>query len=125
MQKPAGAWITQYVPGSLVEADVVGAGCLLIHRSVLEKMAYEHPNPVHPNHPWFDWRVDVPPTKLPDGTMVFPDGVPSMSEDFVFNLRARQLGFKTFVDSSVVCRHVGNAQALPGVLEPCEATPNT
>ena len=38
-----GQWVTQFKPGSMVEVDVVGAGCLLIKREVLEKCPPQRP----------------------------------------------------------------------------------
>lgn len=49
-----GQWVTEYKQGSIVEVDLVGAGCLAIHRSVLESLP-----PQSPGHHWFDWRVDM------------------------------------------------------------------
>jgi hypothetical protein len=42
------AWVSNFPVGETIEVDYVGAGCLLIHRRVLEKM----------KKPWFDWCVD-------------------------------------------------------------------
>ena len=53
MQKNGG-WCIDYPPNSVIEVDVVGAGCLLIHRSVFENMPHQRPG-----KPWFDWRVDM------------------------------------------------------------------
>ena len=49
-----GTWLTDYKRGSIVEVDYVGAGCLVIHRSVLEQLP-----PQRPGKHWFDWRVDM------------------------------------------------------------------
>ena len=32
------SWLTSYPPNSLVEVDLVGSGCLLLHRSILEAL---------------------------------------------------------------------------------------
>ncbi|MDE2095638.1 MAG: hypothetical protein KGL39_00145 [Patescibacteria group bacterium] len=111
-----GQWITNFVPGSLVEADVVGSGCLLIHRSVLEAMS---PSDKARGKQWFDWRVDM------RGTGTLPDGL-CMSEDFVFCANARQqLGIKAYVDTSIVCKHIGYAQAGLGTFTPLDCQPIT
>lgn len=68
-------------PASLVEADAVGAGCLLIRREVLEAM----------EPPWFAFN---------------PGGYGG--EDFYFCRRAAGLGYKPVVDLSVQCAHVTN-----------------
>lgn len=107
-----GQWVTEYPAKSLIEVDVVGAGCLLIHRSVIEKLP-----PVDPElgRAWFSWRVDRAHL-LPPG-----DG---MSEDFVFCKQVREkLGIPIVVDTSVVTKHVGLAEALPGHFGPIDAVP--
>jgi hypothetical protein len=38
MMKPVGRWVTHFKPNSLVEVDVVGAGCLLISCDLLRQM---------------------------------------------------------------------------------------
>src|SRR3990167_9080572 len=38
MMRPVGQWITQWTPNAVIEVDVVGAGCMLIHRSILENL---------------------------------------------------------------------------------------
>lgn len=110
MMKPLGRWMTQY-PSHLFEVDVVGAGCLLIRRDVLEAFVR---NPQRPGKPFFDWRVDMV-GHLPQGEC--------LSEDFTFCTHARRLGIKTMVDPSIQCRHIGLADAVPGAMIPCNATP--
>jgi len=108
-----GQWVTQFAHGSCFEVDVVGAGCLLIRRDVLEAVAK---NPQRPGHVWFDWRVNYQGLRPREECM---------SEDFTFNLHAKKLGFPTYLDTSVVCRHVGLASATYASFVPCEATPHT
>lgn len=64
--------------GTLVDLTFCGAGCLLIHRSVLEKMD-------DPTDPWCWFGHDV----------MVPTGGPAerMSEDYTFCARARAAGF--------------------------------
>lgn len=104
-----GQWVTNYVPGSLVEVDWVGAGCLLVHRSVFEAMLK---NPPRPGKIAFDWRVDLRGTgSVPEDTC--------LSEDFVFNQHAkRTLGVSTYVDTSVVCKHCGYAEFTHNNVQP-------
>lgn len=109
----SGQWVTQYPENSLIEVDLVGAGCLLIRRDVLEKLPPQRPEA---GKHWFDWKVDAKGV-LPDGEC--------LSEDFTFNLHARRHGFRTYVDTSVLCKHVGLASATYGRLDPCEANPVT
>lgn len=101
-----GQWHTQFVPGQVVEVDVVGNGCLLVHRSVFEKVP-----PLAPGKPWYHWRVDL------RGTGTVPDES-CMSEDYSWNWHVRKYGHKIMVDTSVQCEHVGLAQAKLGVFEP-------
>ncbi len=108
MMRPVGQWITHYPPNSLIEVDVVGAGCLLLHRSLLEAFAK---TPQRPGHPWFDWRVNMQGI-LPQGEC--------LSEDFTLNTHARKLGYRTMVDTSVQCKHTGLADFTYNDVRPCE-----
>lgn len=114
MMKPVGQWVTRFPVGKLIEVDVVGAGCLLIAREVLEKMPPQSP---HYGSHWFDWRVD-------QKSLATPDRLP-LSEDFTFCMACKQLGYKIMVDTAIMCRHVGLGEANYGTFKPCEATPNT
>lgn len=105
-----GGWHTNFPLGSVQEVDLVGAGCLLIHRSVLERMP-----PIDPQFGkhWFSWRVDR--------ASVLPPGE-ALSEDFSFCVHARRtLGIPTLVDTSIKCKHVGLAMADYAEYLPCEA----
>jgi hypothetical protein len=108
-------WVTELPAANepqLIEVDFVGAGCLLIHRSVLEALA-QRPHP--PGKPWFHWRVDLD-TSVPLGEAV--------SEDFSFCQRVRrELGIPILVDCSVRCLHIGTAEASHGSLLPAGSTP--
>jgi hypothetical protein len=85
-------WVTSWnPPDSLVEVDFVGAGCLLIHRRVLEQLP----------KPWFEWEIGKEVEK----------GRGALSEDFSFCLRAKRARFKVHLDTSVRCEHVGLGQA--------------
>lgn len=85
--------------GKLLEADLVGAGCLLIHRRVLEGMA----------QPWFRWT---------EGDEALP-ARDRLSDDFFFCRKAKEAGFKVFIDTGVRCLHVGlGASELGGVFLP-------
>lgn len=80
---------------ALIEVDLVGAGCLLIHRRVLEAFDAKLPKP------WFEWltdRLDLPPHAR-------------KSEDFEFCVRAQARGYKIYVDTAVQCRHIGFGKA--------------
>lgn len=106
-----GGWFTGYPPNSLVEVDLVGAGCLLIHRSVLERLPAQSPG-----HHWFDWKVDL--------AGVLPPGE-CLSEDFTFCLHSKRNGFQVLVDTSIICKHIGLAESTQAGYGPLEATPVT
>lgn len=102
-----GQWITEFPKDALLEVDLVGAGCLLIHTDVLRALP-----PQRPGKHWFDWRVDM--------KSVMPAGE-CLSEDFTFNVHARRHGFKTVVDTSIQCRHIGFAESRLKSFRPLEA----
>lgn len=88
-------WVTTWnPPNSIVEVDLVGAGCLLIHRRVLERM----------QAPWFEWEIGKNDPSAPKGRS-------AMSEDFTFCLKAKAAGFKIHLDTSIRCEHVGLGQS--------------
>ncbi len=104
-------WVTE-IPSlgenPVVEVDLVGAGCLLIHRSLLERMAKECP--VAPGKTWFHWRSDLHGI-APAGT--------ALSEDYSFNYQVRtRLGIPILVDTSIRCRHIGLGEAQFGQFGP-------
>ena len=66
----------------IVEVDGVGAGCLLIHRKVLETI----------KKPYFLFQYND------DGKIV-------LGEDFYFCLKAKKAGFKVWVDRKMVSSH--------------------
>lgn len=72
-------------PGSLVKADATGAGCLLIHRDVFDKITGE------PAFRWFQHEFE--------GTHMF-------GEDFTFCRRARSAGFQLYIDTAVKAGHI-------------------
>lgn len=89
-------WITEWnPPNSRIEVDMCGAGCLLIRRDVLEKVP----------PPWFNWQLDK-------------EGTDKLSEDFAFCMKAKAHGFTVHVDTSIVCRHIGYSESVPGGLQP-------
>lgn len=102
-----GAWVTEFPQGATIEVDLVGAGCLLIRRDVLENMP-----PQRQGAHWFDWRVNMQ-NLLPPGDC--------LSEDFTFCLHARRaMGLKILVDTSIVCKHIGLAEAGYGTFNPLD-----
>lgn len=95
------SWVTKFTPNSVLEVDMVGAGCLLINRKVLESI----------QKPWFEWLCDK--DDLPQYEKV--------SEDFAFCRKAKRSGFKIHVDTSVECMHAGYGRTdTNGTFKPLE-----
>lgn len=106
-----GQWVTD-IPhlgrDPVVEVELVGAGCLLIHRTVLERMARECP--LAPGKPWFYWKSDL--------AGLVPPGE-ATSEDYSFCWQARnRMGVPVLVDTSIRCKHLGMAEADLGTFKP-------
>jgi len=76
--------IIEWEDGELLEADAVGAASLLIDIDVLEQM----------KSPWFE--------------MNYPFGRGVISEDLSFCLKAKELGYKIYCDTSCTNSHLGN-----------------
>jgi hypothetical protein len=94
--------ITNYAPGSLVEAAYAGAGCLLEHRSVFERMLQAGIKQ------FYEWTLTA--ASDPPGT--------GRSEDFEHMARARALGFKIYVDTGIIAIHETHAQVTAKGLLP-------
>jgi len=67
--------------GKLIPVDGVGMGFCLIRRDVFQAM----------DPPWFTFNSKW-----------------GCSEDFAFCLKAKELGYKVWVDTSVICKHSAN-----------------
>jgi len=91
--------ITNYTPGSLVNADLVPGGCLLIHRSVFDRFL------ANGIKRFFQWTL----------TAEEPQG---KSEDFFFTTKARELGYQPMVDTSLIATHETHAQVTAKGLLP-------
>lgn len=116
-----GSWLNPLPPPQVMDVDLVGAGCLLIHRSVLERLPPQRPLE---GKTWFDWRVDCQGIKNPDGSLRFHQGM-CLSEDFTFCVHAKNHGIPVKLDTSIMCKHIGMAQATYGDLQPLDASPHT
>ena len=79
--EPSYVPVLDYKDG-LVEVDGVGLGCCLIKRKVFESIS----------EPWFD---------LPALTEV--------TEDFYFCNKAKEAGFRIYVDTTIKCGHIGES----------------
>lgn len=80
-----------YPEDKVVEIDAAGTGCLLIHRSVLEKFR-KNADPVHQGQDWC-WFQDMPL----HGEWV--------GEDLLFCLRAKALGFPIHAVTGCILPH--------------------
>jgi GT2 family glycosyltransferase len=78
----------EWQEGSCVEVDAVGAGCLLVHRDVYSDIARRIPNRAAL---WFQETVI---------------GERLIGEDISFCMKASQLGYKIFIDTSVNVGHI-------------------
>lgn len=84
VQRPFGEWYREWPPASLVDAEAVGGGCMMIDREVLRAMDF----------PWFRW-----PEQFHDGKLT------AISDDTDFCGRAKMLGFSVHADGRVRCGH--------------------
>ncbi|MEN6615117.1 MAG: hypothetical protein ABFD12_01025 [Syntrophorhabdus sp.] len=75
--------IDDYTPGSLVECDATGTGCILYNMEVFRKLPY----------PWFRFQ------KNPENGMV-------IGEDIGFCQDLKAAGYKIYVDTSVEIGHL-------------------
>ena len=80
----------KYDKNSVFEIDACGTGCVLIHRSVLEKMREMADPNQGPDWCWF-WDGPI------EGNWI--------SEDLLFSRRIRQLGFSIYVNTGAVLPH--------------------
>jgi len=78
--------LMEYIEGQrddgLIEVDGAGTGCILIHRSVLEKMKTN----------WFRFQYTE-------------EGSIKYSEDYSFSQKVKELGYKIYVDTNFICEH--------------------
>jgi SAM-dependent methyltransferase len=94
-----------------------GTGFVAMHRDVCEAVAATMPL-THANEEWGFWPMFMPMI----ATSPFDDSVEEyLSEDWAFCHRARDLGFATWLDPSVIIAHLGNAQydvyGMKGMIE--------
>jgi hypothetical protein len=83
--------VHDYPEDEVIEIDAAGTGCLLVHRSVIEKFRAES-DPVHQQGKWGFFQ-DMPL----HGQWV--------GEDLLFSLRAKGFGFKIFAHTGVQLAH--------------------
>lgn len=81
-------------PEGLHEIDGCGFGCVLVKSDVIRKVGY----------PQFEYK----------SALSHEDTV---SEDVDFCRKAQNVGAKIYVDSSIVCEHIGNTKYLPDPMD--------
>lgn len=82
--------VFDYPKQSIFEVDAAATGCLLVHRSVLERIRENAPENVGPDWCWFL-----------DG----PVGGRWVSEDLMFSERVKAAGFPIWCNSRVLLQH--------------------
>lgn len=82
----------EYPANTALPVAATGAGCLMVHRSVLERMQAEV------KHPW-PWFAEQPYTDPNGNATVY-------SEDLTFCLRASGLGYPIYVHTGVRLGHI-------------------
>lgn len=85
---------SQIMPQGLHEIDGCGFGCVLIKSDVVRNIGY----------PQFVYKSAL-------------DHKDTISEDIYFCTKAKEKGAKIYVDSSIVCKHIGNTTFLPTIPE--------
>ena len=96
---------------TLIEIEACGAGCMLIHSSVFEKLK--------PSVEKFDIQDDATKTMLTCWKFweyLIHQNV-NLSEDIVLASRAKGLGFKIFADLNLKCGHLTNVMVKDGRLK--------
>jgi FkbM family methyltransferase len=77
-------------PAGLHPIDGCGFGCVLVKSEVIRRIGY----------PQFVYKSAL-------------NHINTISEDVYFCTKARELGFQIFVDSTIVCNHIGNTVFVP------------
>jgi len=75
----------------IIEIDAVGLGCCLVKREVFEKIKEKK-----------EKIFSIEEQKINDKTQL-------LGEDTVFCLRAKETGFKIFVNTGLICKHIGKS----------------
>ena len=93
-------------PGDVVPCDFIPSGLTIYRLNMLRAMLNVYPLP-------FMWGVDIAPVPDVGGSVA-----PAMSEDFSFSWKAKQIGYRGYVMTSVVGLHETRAVIGPKWLIP-------
>lgn len=129
MKKLAPRFVANWIKGEepdkngAVKVSESGTGCMLIHRSVFEKMRAAMPEIAYStdsNHAGGPMKTEwdffaVGPYKYPSGLVRY------LSEDWMFCQRARDLGFDVWADTKIQIRHMGTLVYPPTAADLCDA----
>jgi len=80
-------------PGEIIPVDFLGMGSTLISRRCLQAVLDHFPRP-------FAWGKDIAPVPDEHG-----GHLPGVSEDYMFCIRAKALGFQPWCHTGMVCQH--------------------
>lgn len=86
--------LVHLLPQGLHEIDGCGFGCVLVKSEVIRKVGY----------PQFVYKSAL-------------DHSQTISEDIDFCRKAKNKGARIFVDSSIICEHIGSTKYLPAALD--------
>ncbi len=97
--------------GGIREVRYASSGFMAIPKKVLEDVAATLPR-LDTGHGYTkDGEIRVP--MYPFFAPTWPDGV-YLSEDYSMVHRCRELGYKVYIDSTIVLRHIGTAEFFEG-----------
>lgn len=125
LKKISPQFVFNALPGEKPDADGAvkvsesGTGCMVIHRSIFEKMIADLPQIAFTTDQGAtgggevtQWDFfSVGPYRYPSGLVRY------LSEDWYFCQRARDLGFDVWADTRIQIRHMGNLIYPPAVSE--------
>ena len=78
--------------GDIIPVDFLATGSTLYSRRCMESVLAKYPRP-------FEWGIDIAGIPGDDGIL------PNLSEDFMFSVRARDMGFQPWLATGVEARH--------------------
>ncbi len=108
--------LIDYPPAGMLKADAVGAGCMVVKRTVLEKMQARHIAQTNGVKKRLRASVNGSPKaqrdlewllKYADGLSPWFEFLDQKGEDFYFCERAAESGYMVWVNLDVKCEHLG------------------